>query len=444
MKVISEEKVDSTATVASMVSMALRQKDNNSSNSSNSNNSSNSSKINMTKSNFIISLIILGLLTSSIVFSQNIQLVEYETITTGAQQFEKYGPLIKGKRIAVVANQSSIVDEKHLIDFLLEKEVRISKVFSPEHGFRGTAGAGEKVKSDIDIKTGIQIVSLYGKHKKPTIYDLKDIDIILFDLQDVGVRFYTYISTLTFIMEACAENNKPIIILDRPNPNGFYVDGPVLEPEYKSFVGMHPVPVVYGMTIGEYAKMVNGEKWLNEGISCDLSIIELKNYKRNMIVKLPIKPSPNLPNWESVYLYPSLCFFEGTVISAGRGTDFPFQIYGHPDLKPGSFSFTPTPNAGSKYPKLEGKHCIGQNLSGYAHNYVSNQSSINLVWLIESSKILERDSIVVFNDYFNKLAGNKDLKQQIENDWSEERIKESWQAGLKEFKAIRKKYLIYN
>lgn len=398
----------------------------------------------MTKANFIITLIIIGLLTSSIVFSQNIQLVEYNQITTGAQQFEKYGQLIKGKRIAIVANQSSIVGEKHLIDFLLEKEVIISKVFSPEHGFRGTAGAGEKVQSNIDSKTGIQIVSLYGKHKKPTITDLQDIDIVLFDLQDVGVRFYTYISTLTYVMEACAENNKPIIILDRPNPNGFYVDGPVLETEYKSFVGMHPVPVVYGMTIGEYAKMVNGEKWLNDGISCDLSIIKLKNYKRNMLVKLPIKPSPNLPNWESIYLYPSLCFFEGTVISAGRGTDFPFQIYGHPDLKLGSFNFTPTPNAGSKYPKLEGKHCNGQNLSGYAHNFKNNNVGLNLSWLIESHKTLNNDSIVVFNNYFNTLAGNKELKQQIIDGWSEEKIKESWQQGLNNFKAIRKKYLIYN
>lgn len=396
------------------------------------------------KINFKLVLIIFGLIANSIIFSQNINLVEYEAITTGTQQFEKYGQLIKGKRIAVVANQSSIVGEKHLIDFLLEKEVIISKVFSPEHGFRGTAGAGEKVQSNIDSKTGIQIVSLYGKHKKPTLTDLQDIDIVLFDLQDVGVRFYTYISTLTYVMEACAENNKPIIILDRPNPNGFYVDGPVLETEYKSFVGMHPVPVVYGMTIGEYAKMVNGEKWLNDGISCDLSIIKLKNYKRNMLVKLPIKPSPNLPNWESIYLYPSLCFFEGTVISAGRGTDFPFQIYGHPDLKLGSFNFTPTPNGGSKYPKLEGKHCNGQNLSGYAQNFKNNNVGLNLSWLIETYKTLNNDSIVVFNDYFNTLAGNKELKQQIIDGWSEEKIKESWQQGLNDFKAIRKKYLIYN
>lgn len=396
------------------------------------------------KINFKLVLIIFGLIANSIIFSQNINLVEYEAITTGAQQLEKYGQLIKGKRIAIVANQSSIVGEKYLIDFLLEKEVIISKVFSPEHGFRGTAGAGEKVQSNIDSKTGIQIVSLYGKHKKPTITDLQDIDIVLFDLQDVGVRFYTYISTLTYVMEACAENNKPIIILDRPNPNGFYVDGPVLETEYKSFVGMHPVPVVYGMTIGEYAKMVNGEKWLNDGISCDLSIIKLKNYKRNMLVKLPIKPSPNLPNWESVYLYPSLCFFEGTVISAGRGTDFPFQIYGHPDLKLGSFNFTPTPNVGSKYPKLEGKHCNGQNLSGYAHNFKNNNVGLNLSWLIETYKTLNNDSIVMFNNYFNTLAGNKELKQQIIDGWSEEKIKESWQQGLNDFKAIRKKYLIYN
>jgi len=398
----------------------------------------------MTKSNFIISLIIFGLIANSTALSQNINLVEYNHITTGAQQFEEYGHLLKGKRVAVVANQSSIVGEKHLIDFLLENEIKISKVFSPEHGFRGTAGAGEKVDSNIDSKTGIQIVSLYGKHKKPTADDLHDIDIVVFDLQDVGVRFYTYISTLTYVMEACAENSKPIIILDRPNPNGFYVDGPMLQPEFKSFVGLHPVPIVYGMTIGEYAKMVNGEKWLNEGIICNLTVIELKNYNRNMIVKLPIKPSPNLPNWESVYLYPSLCFFEGTVISAGRGTEFPFQTYGHPNIKYGSFTFTPQPNAGSKYPKLQGENCYGQNLNGYAHNYKKNQAGINLVWLIESYNTLKRDSIVVFNNYFNKLAGNKELKQQIIDGWSEERIKESWQQGLNDFKSIRKKYLIYN
>jgi len=397
----------------------------------------------MIKHNIKIALIVVGLITSLLAFSQSIQLVEYNQITSGAQQFENYGPLLKGKIVAVVANQASMVGDQHLIDFLLEKEVRISKVFSPEHGFRGTASAGEKVESDIDSKTGIQIVSLYGKHKKPTAADLNDIDIVLFDLQDVGVRFYTYISTLTYVMEACAENNKPTIILDRPNPNGFYVDGPILEPDFKSFVGMHPVPVVYGMTIGEYAKMINGEQWLYEQKICELTVIALKNYKHNMIVKLPIKPSPNLANWESVYLYPSLCFFEGTVISAGRGTDFPFQIYGHPDLMTGNYAFTPEPNAGSKYPKLQGKHCYGQNLSGYAHNYHDNQKGINLVWLIESYKMLNKNSVVVFNDYFNKLAGNKELKQQIEMGWQEEKIKESWQAGLKDFKTMRKKYLIY-
>jgi len=398
----------------------------------------------MIKQNIKILLIVLGLITSLLAFPQSIQLVEYNQITTGAQQLEEYESLLKGKRVGVVANQSSIVGKKHLIDFLLENEIKISKVFSPEHGFRGTAGAGEKVDSDIDSKTGIQIISLYGNHKKPTLGDLENIDIILFDLQDVGVRFYTYISTLTYVMEACAENEVPIIILDRPNPNGFYVDGPVLEPEFSSFVGMHAVPIVYGMTIGEYALMVNGEKWLKDGVSCDLKVIELEGYNYNMIVKLPIKPSPNLPNWESVYLYPSLCFFEGTVISAGRGTDFPFQIYGHPDLMTGSYAFMPKPNAGSKYPKLEGKQCNGQMLSSYAHNYQDNKAGLNLNWLLESYKELHRDSIEVFNDYFHKLAGNNKLKKQIEKGWSEEKIKNSWKNGLKDFETIRNKYLIYD
>lgn len=389
-------------------------------------------------------LLLLSFSLSLLACSQSPKLVTYDEITSGAQQFGEYSALLEGKNIAVVANQASILNNNHLVDFLLENEISISKVFSPEHGFRGTASAGEKVNSKIDEKTGIQIVSLYGNHKKPIPADLENVDLVLFDLQDVGLRFYTYISTLTYVMEACAENNIPIIVLDRPNPNCFFVDGPVLKPEFTSFVGMHEVPVVYGMTIGEYAKMVNGEGWMKNQIKCDLTVIELKNYSRNMIVKLPIKPSPNLPNWQSVYLYPSLCFFEGTVISAGRGTDFPFQIYGHPNLMLGSFEFTPKANAASKYPKLEGKQCNGQNLNGYANNYENNKSEINLNWLIESYKTLNSDSLEVFNNYFNTLAGNRDLQKQIKEGWSEKKIKQSWKADLKKFKLIREKYLIYN
>lgn len=389
-------------------------------------------------------LLLLSISLSLLACSQSPKLVTYDEITSGAQQFEEYSKLLKGKNIAIVANQASIVNNTHLIDYLLNKDISISKVFSPEHGFRGTASAGEKVNSNTDEKTGIQIVSLYGNHKKPTLTDMKNVDLVVFDLQDVGLRFYTYISTLTYVMEACAENNIPIIVLDRPNPNCFYVDGPVLNPEFTSFVGMHEVPVVYGMTIGEYAKMVNGERWMKNQIKCDLTVIELKNYSRNMIVKLPIKPSPNLPNWQSVYLYPSLCFFEGTIISAGRGTDLPFQIYGHPNLILGSFAFTPKPNSGSKHPKLDGKKCNGQKLTGYANNFKNNKSEINLNWLIESYKTLNSDSLKVFNNYFNTLAGNSDLQKQIKEGWSEKKIKQSWKSDLKKFKIIREKYLIYN
>lgn len=240
-----------------------------------------------------------------------------------------------------MANQASLVGRIHLVDTLLASGIRVVKIFSPEHGFRGNAEAGALIEDGKDTQTGLPVISLYGKHKKPTAEDMKDVDIVLFDLQDVGVRFYTYIATLTYVMERCSENNIPLIVLDRPNPNGFYVDGPVLEKEHSSFVGLHPVPVVYGMTIGEYARMTNGEKWLQDGGLCDLTVIEMKGYSHNMIVKLPVRPSPNLPVWESVYLYPSLAFFEGTVVSVGRGTDFPFRVYGHPDLKSGDFSFTP-------------------------------------------------------------------------------------------------------
>jgi len=386
---------------------------------------------------------IILIVCSSQLVAQTPKLVDYDKIVTGAMQFAKYEQLLKSKNVAVVANQSSTIGNQHLIDFLLEKEVNISIVFSPEHGFRGTASAGEKVDSETDSKTGISIISLYGNHKKPTSTDMENIDVVVFDLQDVGVRFYTYISTLTYVMEACAENDIPVIILDRPNPNGFYVDGPVLEPKYKSFVGLHPVPVVYGMTIGEYGKMVNGEQWLEGEIKCSLTVISLQNYKRNMIVKLPTPPSPNLPNWQSVYLYPSLCFFEGTIVSVGRGTDFPFQIYGHPEFLQGSYAFTPKPKQGAKHPQLQGELCYGQNLTGYAENYKNNQLGLNLVWLIESYKILSEANPDFFIKYFNTLAGNNKLKEQIEMGLTEELIKQSWETDLDKFKVIRNKYLIY-
>jgi len=370
-------------------------------------------------------------------------LVNYDQITCGADQTGRYLPLIKSKKAGVVTNPSSLIGKTHLVDSLLTLHIDIKKIFSPEHGFRGNAEAGEQVENGFDGKTGIRVISLYGNHKKPATKDLEGIDIMLFDLQDVGVRFYTYISTLTYVMEACAENNIPLIVLDRPDPNGFYVDGPVLKPGFSSFVGLHPVPVVYGMTIGEYAMMVNGEGWLANGLHCDLKVIKLKNYTHNMIVKLPVKPSPNLPDWQSVYLYPSLAFFEGTIVSVGRGTDTPFQVYGHPELKTGRFSFTPHAIRGvSNHPKFEGKTCYGQNLTGYARNYKNNPMQINLNWLISTYEMLS-PKYSFFNNYFDKLAGTDQLRQQIEAGMSEETIRESWQDNLVKFKKIRSKYLLY-
>ena len=330
---------------------------------------------------------------------------------SAAMQTDDYLPLLQGKRIGIVGNQTSIVGETHLVDTLLSLDIDVRKIYTPEHGFRGTADAGAKVNSGKDVKTGLPIVSLYGKNKKPTPEMLQGIDLILFDLQDVGVRFYTYISTMSYVMEAAAENDIPVVVLDRPNPNGFYVDGPVLKTENQSFVGMHQVPVVYGMTIGEYAKMVNGEGWLKNGVRCDLTVIPIRKYRRNAIYELPVKPSPNLPNWESVYLYPTLCFFEGSIVSVGRGTETPFQIYGHPDMR-GSYTFTPKSTSGASKPLLEGQRCRGENLVEYAHAYTLNANQLQLEWIIESYQQLKDK--VFFTNYFRLLSGDKQLQRDIE------------------------------
>ena len=369
-------------------------------------------------------------------------LTNYNQIVTGDEQTSAYLPLLQGKRVAVVANQSSIIGKTHLVDTLISSGIRVVRIFSPEHGFRGNKSAGAVVKNGLDAVTGIPIVSLYGKHKKPTVEDLQNVDVVLFDLQDVGVRFYTYISTMTLVMEACAENHVPMIILDRPNPNGFYVDGPVLKPGFTSFVGMHPVPVVYGMTLGEYARMVNGEHWLKNGVKCDLTVIPMKKYTHNMMVKLPVKPSPNLPNWKAVYLYPSLGLFEGTIVSVGRGTPKPFQIFGYPGMK-GNYLFTPksTPGA-SLYPKLENKTCRGEDLTAFAENYRENSPQIHLQWLLKAYHELSGKH-TFFNNYFDKLAGTDQLRKQIEAGFSEAQIRRSWQKDLKKFLKIREKYLLY-
>lgn len=372
-----------------------------------------------------------------------------EKIIPGANLTAKYVPLLKGKRIAIVANQTSIIEKKskfnpninsfHLVDYLHNsKEIEVAKVFAPEHGFRGKADAGEHIKDGIDSKTELPIISLYGKNKKPSKEQLENIDAVIFDIQDVGVRFYTYISSLHYVMEACAENNIPVIVLDRPNPNGHYVDGPVLEMEHQSFVGMHPVPVVYGMTIGEYGKMINGEKWMKNGIQCDLTVIPIKNYTFNKKYNLPVKPSPNLPNETAINLYPSLCFFEGTNVSAGRGTDSQFQIYGSPYLKEMNYTFTPKPNDGAKYPKHKEKVCYGEDLS--ESKYLSE---LDLQWLIKAYQQTDKKE-EFFNKFFTKLAGTKLLQSQIEKGLSKTEIEKSWKKDLDKFKKIRQKYLIYN
>jgi uncharacterized protein YbbC (DUF1343 family) len=338
-----------------------------------------------------------------------------------------------------------LVGDRNLADFLIEKGVNVKKIFSPEHGYKGNEDAGTHVSDSQDKTSGLSVISLYGsKHKKPTEEDLEGVDVMVIDLQDVGARFYTYISTMSLAMEACAEKDIPVIVLDRPNPNGFYVDGPVLQKEYSSFVGMHPVPVVYGMTIGEYARMVNGEKWLKNGVKCDLTVVPLKNYTHDKIVKLKVAPSPNLPDWQSVYLYPSLCFFEGTIVSVGRGTDYPFQVYGHPDLPYADFSFLPKSIPGkSSNPKLKGEICYGQYLTLYADNYANNPKELNLSWLISSYKHLSKKH-KFFNNYFDKLAGTDLLRKQIESGLSEEEIRASWKKDLTKFKKIRKKYILYD
>ena len=364
-----------------------------------------------------------------------------QTILTGADQTELYLQKLKGKRIAIVANQTSVISNgtayTHIVDSLVSLQMNIKKVFAPEHGFRGKADAGELVKDGIDTKTGLPIISLYGKNKKVSAEQLKGINLVVFDIQDVGARFYTYISTLHYVMEACAELNIPVIILDRPNPNGHYIDGPILELEHKSFVGMHPVPVVYGMTIGEYGQMINGEKWLKNGIQTKLTVIPLKNYTHDSEYSLPIKPSPNLPNDISINLYPSLCFFEGTNVSAGRGTDFQFQVYGSPYLNTKSkFSFTPSPNEGAKYPKHAHMIAYGEDLRA-----TKRLSSINLSWLIKAKK--QNRTKNFFIPYFTTLAGTEKLQKQLEDKISEKEIKASWQEGLEAFKKVRSKYLLY-
>ncbi len=359
-------------------------------------------------------------------------------IKTGADNYEKYLPLLKNEKIGIVTNQTGILSDKtHLVDFLLEKKIAVQTIFAPEHGFRGTADAGEHIVDGKDPKTGLSIISLYGDNKKPKPEQLAGIDIMIFDLQDVGARFYTYISSLHYVMEACAENNVPLIILDRPNPNGSIVDGPLLEKEFTSFVGMHPIPLLHGMTIGEYAQMVNGQKWLKNDAQCKLTVIPCVNYKRTMPYSLLVKPSPNLPNDQSINLYASLCLFEGTNVSMGRGTEKQFQIYGSPYLTKTNFSFTPKPNFGAKDPLYNGKECFGEDLTSYP-----KLTQLELKWLIKAYQNTS-DKTKFFNAFFTKLAGTKKLQQQIESGVSEKDIRAGWKKDLEAFLIMRKPYLLY-
>jgi uncharacterized protein YbbC (DUF1343 family) len=359
-------------------------------------------------------------------------------ITTGAEKLDLLLPELQGKNIALVVNYTALIGDTHLADTLKSRGVTIKKIMAPEHGFRGNAANGEHVKDGFDTKTGLQVLSLYGKNRKPTAEQLSDVDVVVYDIQDVGARFFTYISTLHYVMEACAENKKKLIVLDRPNPNGHYIDGPVLNPTFKSFVGMHPVPVVHGMTVGEFAQMINGEGWLENRVTCELKIIPLANWKHADRYSLPVRPSPNLPNDQAVRLYPSICFFEGTTLSLGRGTEFPFQAIGHPDLKSMPFQFTPVAIPGvAVNPPQENLLCFGLDLRS-----VDTVDKLDLHYLIDMYKAFPaKDKF--FIPFFERLAGNAELRKQIQNGLTENEIRKSWQPDLDAYKAMRQKYLLY-
>lgn len=365
-----------------------------------------------------------------------------DLVLPGATQTSRYLPLLKNKRVGMMVNQTATIEKTHLVDSLLKLHVKIQKIFSPEHGFRGNAGHGEKVGNSIDTATGIPIISLYGQHRKATAADLKDIDILIFDIQDVGTRFFTYISSLQELMEAAAENKKTLIILDRPNPNGDYVDGPILDTAFRSFIGMQPIPIVHGMTVGEYARMLNGERWLSKGVQCDLKVIPCENYSHQIFYRVPIKPSPNLPNMAAINLYSSTCFFEGTVLSLGRGTDKPFQVYGSPLFPKQGFSFTPRASASNPSPVLKDQLCYGYDLSNVPETVPHKGRKIELKWLIDAYRIFP-DKDKFFIPFFSKVAGNTLLQQQIVKGVSEADIRKSWEPGLAKFKVIRAKYLLY-
>lgn len=369
---------------------------------------------------------------------------EGPSLQTGAERRDLYYPKIRGKKLALMVNQTSTVGDQHLVDRLLADGMQVQRIFAPEHGFRGTADAGEKISDGKDPSTGIEIVSLYGKKRKPRPEDLAGIDLVILDIQDVGARFYTYISSMHYLMEGLAEQDIPLLILDRPNPNGHYVDGPIREPELASFVGMHPIPVVHGMTIGEYARMINGEGWLADGVTCSLEVIPCSGYNHQTAYEVPIKPSPNLPNNRAIYLYPSICYFEGTVFNLGRGTQKQFQVIGAPAPMTGEFSYTPQSMPGAKYPKHEGKVCYGIDLSDRDPEAIRQEGRINLSYLIDLYQAYpDKENFFLDNNFFDKLAGTYTLREQLENGWSESQIRESWTEGLEAFRDMRERYLLY-
>jgi uncharacterized protein YbbC (DUF1343 family) len=392
------------------------------------------------KNNFKIatlSTLLTFILSSSLICQQNEML-------TGAERTSYYLPLLKGKNIGLVVNQTSIIGKVHLVDSLIQMGLNVKKIFAPEHGFRGNADAGEKISDSKDAKTGVPIISIYGSKKAPEKADLEGIDILIFDIQDVGTRFYTYISTLHYVMLSCADNNVPLIVFDRPNPNGHFIDGPMLDLAYQSFVGMHPIPVVHGMTIGEYAQMINGENWLGDNKRTNLQVVSCLNYKHSDIYNLPIPPSPNLPNMRSIYLYPSICYFEGTQISLGRGTNKQFQVLGAPNLNAGDFTFTPEPKPGAMNPPQLGKLCRGMDLSGLQELQIKAKKTIDLSYLIQIYRDYpDKESFFLPGMFFDKLAGSSKLREMIQSGYSEQQIKDTWQPGLNQFKKLRKKYLIY-
>ena len=366
---------------------------------------------------------------------------EASPVRPAAEDQAMYVPLLKGKNFAITTNHTAVIGSVHLVDSLVISGLAPKKIFSPEHGYRGTDADGVTIKNTKDPGTGIPIVSLYGKKKKPDPEDLSDIDLMIYDIQDVGVRFYTYISTLHYVMEACAENQIPLVILDRPNPLGFYTDGPVLDPSFKSFVGMEPVPIVYGLTVGELAGMINGEGWLGNNLRCDLKVIRCSGYTHKSRYRLPVNPSPNLLNMEGIYLYPSVALFEGTMMNVGRGTPFSYQVFGHPDYPGHHFSYTPRASSVNSSPKHMNQLCYGFDLRSIHPDSLRTFSRINLSWLIDAYKTMKRTDF--FLPFMNNLAGTDQLRKQIETGTSEEEIRKSWEPGLAKYRQLRKKYLLY-